>query len=467
MNEAQVLLIMMPVQGLSSILGLGSSSVPDSDTGWLGWLIVAFCLLAAAMYTSLCRRVLDVFSRKRLLELAPPERHAELKSHLDHEEEYLSCLRSFDLLLRLALVLSLAFSRFVAAPKDWTSFGDSLLDSCLLAVEILLVFVVFLEIIPWIFARVRTESWLLRTLWTIALLHRISGPFRFLFSAIVEASVKMLGGKLDRPSVDALEEEILSVAEEGGRDGLLASRDIDMIGSIITFGETRVSEVLTPRTDMVCLDVDEDFDVNLRKAIDCGHSRIPVYQESQDNIIGNLYVKDLLKNPSRGDGKNIHLRQLIRQPHFVSLSKKIGELLQEFKAKRFHMAIVRDEHGGTVGLITIEDIIEEIVGEITDEFEPEPAHPVQHLASGLVEVEAKMHIDELNDELGLNLPEDDAYETLGGFLFSQIGRIPDVGETFEFQTVRFRVTGADDRRISKLTIQLPGRPATREAVADT
>ena len=466
MNEAQVLL-MMPVQGLPSILGVSSPSIFDSDVGWLGWLIVAFCLLAAAMYTSLCRRVLDVFSRKRLLELAPPERHAELKRHLDQEEEYLSSLRSFDLLLRLALVLSLAFSRFAATPHDWTSFGDSLLDYCQLAVEILVGFVLFLEIIPWVLARVRTEAWVLRTLWTIGLLHRISGPFRFLFSAIVEASVKLLGGRLERPSVDALEEEILSVAEEGGRDGLLASRDIDMIGSIITFGETRVSEVLTPRTDMVCLDVDEDFDVSLRKAIDCGHSRIPVFQESQDNIIGNLYVKDLLKQPACGNGKDTQLRHLVRQPHFVSLDKKIGELLQEFKAKRFHIAIVRDEHGGTAGLITIEDIIEEIVGDIVDEFETEQAHPVQHLESGLVEVEAKVHIDELNDELGINLPEDDAYETVGGFLFSQMGRIPVVGETFEFQTIRFCVTGADDRRISKLTIQLPGRLATQETVADT
>lgn len=436
-----------------------------------GWFMIALGLLAAAMYTSLCRRVLDVFSRKKLFELAPPVRREELKKQLDHGEEYLSTLRSFDLLLRLALVLSLAVGRFVAAPESWGGdgrFSDSLLASLSLALGILVILVVFLEIVPWVLARVRTENWVLRTLWTVSLLHRISSPFRFAFSAIVEAGVTVLGGKLDRPSVDALEEEILSVAEEGGRDGLLASRDIDMIGSIITFGETRVSEVLTPRTEMVCLDVDEDFEVSLRKAIECGHSRIPVYQESQDNIIGNLYVKDLLKHPNCGVGTNVDLRRLVRQPHFVSLNKKIGELLQEFKAERFHMAIVRDEHGGTAGLITIEDIIEEIVGDICDEFEPEEADPVRRLASGLVEVDAKVHIDELNDELGLSLPEDEAYETVGGFLFSQMGRIPDVGETFEFQTVRFRVTAADDRRISKLTIQLPDSlKATREAVADT
>ncbi len=464
MNEAQVPSLTSPLGDLTSILGIGSVSPFAFDTGWL---IVALCLLAGAMYTSLCRRVLDLVSRKRLLELAPAEEHEELNRHLDHEEEYLSSLRSFDLLLRLALVLSLAFSRFVAAPDHWFSFSESLLASAQLAAEMLLGFVVFLEIVPWVLARVHTESWVLRTLWTIALLHRISVPFRFVFSTIVEAGVTVLGGKLDRPSVDALEEEILSVAEEGGRDGLLASRDIDMIGSIITFGETRVSEVLTPRTEMVCLDVDEDFEVNLRKAIVCGHSRIPVFEDSPDNIIGNLYVKDLLKLRSCGDAQDVDLRRLVRQPHFVSLNKKIGELLQEFKAKRFHSAIVRDRHGGTAGLITIEDIIEEIVGDIVDEFEPEEAHPVQRLASGLVEVDAKVHIDELNDELGLQLPEDEAYETVGGFLFSQLGRIPRVGEIFEFETVRFRVTGADDRRISKLTIQLPGSlKAAREAVAD-
>ena len=456
MNAVHLLSTSAPVLG---------ASVP---LNFAPWLITVLCLLIAAMYTSLCRRALDVFSRKKLLEVAPEERQDELKSHLDRQEEYLSSLRIFDLILRLALVLSLVFG-FLAAPESWSvDHGTTVLEWSLLAVLILLGFVLFLEIIPSVLARVRTESWVLRSLWSLSMLHKISSPFRAMFSAIVDAGVTVLGGKLDRPSVDALEEEILSVAEEGGRDGLLASRDIDMIGSIITFGETRVSEVLTPRTEMVCLDVDDDFQVSLRKAIDCGHSRIPVYKDSKDNIIGNLYVKDLLKHRNSGDGTGVDLRRLVRQPHYVQSTKKIGELLQEFKAKRFHMAIVRDEHGGTTGLITIEDIIEEIVGEIYDEFEPEETNPVKHLAPGLVEVDAKVHIDELNEALGLSIPEDTAYETVGGFLFSQMGRIPGTGETYEFKTLRFRVTAADDRRISKLVIHLPDSlKATPEVVADT
>ncbi len=432
----------------------------------LRWLIPAICLLVAGVYASLCRRVLDVFSRKKLFTEAPKDRHGELARYLDHRDEYLSSLRSLDLLLRLGLVLTLTFGRVLADPRAWFAVGDAAdadvvtspfstqaLAALRLTVEVLVIFVIFLEVLPWILSRVRPESWVLRMLRTIDLVYRVSSPFRRAFQGVVRVGVAVVGGKMDTPSVDALEEEILSVAEEGERDGLLASRDIDMIESIISFGGKTVSEVLTPRTEMVCLDVDDPFEENVKLAAACGHSRIPVYQGSKDNIVGILYVKDLLHDAA------VDLPKLVREPHYVSPDENIGELLQKFKTQRFHIAIVRDAQGGTTGLITIEDIVEEIVGDIIDEHDVVAGESLTRVAPNVVEVDAALHVDDLNEQLGIDLPEDDTYETIGGLVFAQMGRIPTVGEVHKLgSSVRLLVTAADKTRIRRLRIELPDVP---------
>ena len=442
------------------IVAVGTSSGAFLDVKPV-WLFAVLSLLVAAMGTAICRRVLDVSTRKKLFAQAPLERHAELENYLDHKEEYLSSLRSLDLILRLGIVLSLTLGRLSVSQDGLGETDDTLLllAGLRLAGELLIVFSVFLELIPWVLARVRTESWTLRLLRTMDRVHRVAGPFRAVFKAMVKAGVTLLGGKLQEPSVDALEEEILSVAEEGEREGLIDSRDIDMIGSVIAFGEKQVSEVLTPRTLMVVLDADDDFRVNLMRAIECGHSRIPVVRNSKDDIVGILYVKDLLNYWSAGEAVN--LLEIVRDPHYVGPNEKIDDLLQRFKSQRFHMAIVRDEHGGTAGLVTIEDILEEIVGDITDEHEPIELSSVRHLAPNVIDVDAKLHVDDLNEQLGLELPEDDSYETVGGFVFSQMGRIPNIGEVYSFDSgLRMRVTAADDRQIRRVTIELPETPET-------
>ena len=421
----------------------------------LGWLGVAFVLLLAAMYIAVSRQMLAVFSRRRLLEAAPEETHATINEFLEHEDEYTASLRSLDHLLRISLALSLAFGRVMATAERWPgmSFGDAALEALLLAAELLVIFVVFLEILPGILARLKPEVGLLRRLRVIPAIHRALSPVRAVTARLVRFGVSFLGGKNDRPSADILEEEILNAAEEGERGGLIASRDIAMIESIITFGNLEVSEVMTPRTEMVCLDVDDPLEVSLKTAIECGHSRIPVYKGSKDNIVGLLYVKDLLRYWDRKDA--IKLQEIVRKPHFVPVTKKIGELFQEFRTQRFHIAIILDEFGGTSGLVTIEDIIEEIVGEITDEYEKADRPRLKRVAPDLVEVVGSVHIDDLNAELGLDIPEGEAYDTLAGFLSAHMGKIPAVGDAFDLDSVRFEVTSADDRRVRRVRIRIP------------
>jgi putative hemolysin len=418
------------------------------------WLLTAACVLFLAFYVSLCRKVLDSFSRKLLFESRPVDEHAALESHVEREDLYEASLRTLDHFGRLALLLCLATGRFARLPREGLEEHlSAALNVLALSVELAFVYVIFLEILPGIVARLSPEPWFVRLAGGMGVLHRMVMPFRAVVSGFVGGIVKGLGGKAARTSADILEEEILSAAEEGEREGLLEPRDIDMIESIITFGGVEVSEVMTPRTEMVCLDVAESFASNLERAVNCGHSRIPVYRESKDAIIGILYVKDLLKYWDQKE--SITLEDVLRETHFVPLSKKIDELLQEFKTQRFHIAIVLDEFGGTSGLITIEDVIEEIVGEITDEFEKAEEPALSEVEPGLVEVDAALRVDELNDELKLGVPEGEGYETLGGFLFSQLGRIPTTGETFEFHSASFEVTEAEERRIRRVRIRMP------------
>jgi putative hemolysin len=446
----------------------------------IAWVLIGAGFLAAGTYVATCRQLLASFSRRLLLESVPESEKSRIEAYLENEDEYATALRNADLLLRLLVVLSLAVGRFEAVGSP-PSFGRAALEAGLLAFEVIVLFFVFLEVFPAIVARIRPEERLARRLPLIHAVYRVLSPFRSAYASFVRRASRILGGEAPRPSADILEEEILSVAEEGEREGLLASPEIDMIESIIAFGNVEVSEAMTPRTEMVCLDLDDPLEDNLRTAIECGHSRIPVYRGTKDNITGILYVKDLLRywpglgaaaprgegaRPPANGGAPFRLEDLVRKPHFVPLTKKIGELFQEFKTQRFHIAIILDEFGGTLGLITIEDIIEEIVGEITDEHEKVGRPRLKRLGPNAVEVDGSVRIAELNDQLGIDLPEGEAYDTVGGFLSSHMGKIPGAGEAFEHDSVRFEVTNADARRIRRLRLTWSEKASETERAAE-
>lgn len=426
------------------------------------WIPVALALGALAVHVAICRQALALFSRKRLLEIAPESRRQEVETHFDREDSYTASLRGLDLLLRLLLVLVLAFARFTSEPSriagsKFVAVGAELV---LLAVEVVALFFVVLEVLPGIVARLRPEERLLRRLGFISRVDGVFAPMRAVVSGLVRAIVMFLGGKGERASADILEEEILTAAEDGEREGLLEPREIDMIESIITFGNVEVAEVMTPRTEMVCLDVNDPLETNLEVAIECGHSRIPVYKESKDDIIGLLYVKDLLRYWDRKDV--VSLESVLRKPHFVPLTKKIGELFQEFKTQRFHIAIILDEFGGTLGLVTIEDIIEEIVGEISDEYDKVENPPLKRVSPGVFEVDGTFHVNDFNDQTDADLPEEEAYDTVGGLVVTRLGRIPAAGETCELDSVAFEVIAADERRIHRLRVTLPESPVEEQ-----
>lgn len=243
------------------------------------------------------------------------------------------------------------------------------------------------------------------------------------------------------------EEELHELMEASEEEGLINGEESEMIRAIFALGETVVREVMVPRIDMACIPVDVTTADLIATIIACGHSRIPVYDGTMDNITGILYAKDLLKY--WGDNRaNLDISTIVRQPFYIPETKNLEELLQEFKKRRVHIAIVIDEYGGTSGLITIEDLLEQIVGDIQDEFDSE--EELFHVqVDGSVVIDARLPIEEFEQLFEIEV-EREKFDTVGGLIFYLLGRIPRIGNEVVHAGIRLTVLSAGERRIGKV-----------------
>jgi len=245
------------------------------------------------------------------------------------------------------------------------------------------------------------------------------------------------------------EEEIQDIIDASEEEGLINPEENEMIRSIFALSDTVVREIMVPRTDMACVSVDTSVGEVLKTIITCGHSRIPVYDGTVDNIVGLIYAKDLLKYWGMGDA-SISIKRIMRTPYFIPETKNLEELLQEFKRKRVHIAIVIDEYGGTSGLVTIEDLLEQIVGDIQDEYDLEEDWLVEE-PDGSVLVDARLPIEDLEERFGIEI-EREKFDTVAGLIFHLTGRIPKVGEEIENDTLRMTVLEGGERNIRKVRV---------------
>lgn len=245
-------------------------------------------------------------------------------------------------------------------------------------------------------------------------------------------------------------EEIISLVDAGEEQGVIEEEEREMIQSVLEFPDTIVRKVMTPRIDMHCVPVNASLQEVLDIIRNTGHSRIPVYEDTVDNIVGIVYAKDLLRlYPNL---EPFDLRRVMRQPYFIPETKKVDELMREFRAKKTQIAIVRDEYGGTSGLVTLEDILEELVGEIHDEYDVEET-PFEQIDEHTYRTDGRTPVDDVNDKTGLHLPTDE-YDTIGGFVFGLFGRPAQAGEQIAYGRANFVVEEADGRRIRKLRIEV-------------
>ncbi len=271
------------------------------------------------------------------------------------------------------------------------------------------------------------------------------------------------GGKVSQVT----EEEIMTLVDAGHTGGTIEEEEREMIFSVLQLDETYAREVMTPRMDIVALNVNTSIQDALAKFIESGFSRIPVYEESVDNIIGLLYAKDLLKIWLENNGDNTSIRDLLRPAYFVPESKRIDELLKELQSQKVHMAIVVDEYGGTAGLVTIENLVEEIIGDIQDEYDKDEEAEYTQLGDNEWMVDASIDLDDFNNLCQVGLPTDES-DTLGGYIFVQLGRLPTVGETIETSQLELRVDSLEGRRIRKVYVRRlsPDEQEEADTIAD-
>ncbi|HZL34744.1 MAG TPA: transporter associated domain-containing protein [Tepidisphaeraceae bacterium] len=277
----------------------------------------------------------------------------------------------------------------------------------------------------------------------------------------VDHLVRNAAGASQYMEADEIEQEILSVVEEGEKEGVVDEQERQMIESVIEFRDTTAGQIMTPRSQMVAIDVDSTLE-HVRQTIEqSGHSRIPVYTGTLDQIVGILYARDLLRYLGQPTAK-FELKTALRAPLYVPESKPSGHLLRDFRLQKIHIAIVLDEYGGTAGLVTIEDILEQIVGDITDEHEPVEPPMFKRLSDSAFEADAALEIDELNRLTGLEIPKDAGYTTLGGYLSAALGNIPQAGTVYQHNGATYTVIDAEPRKINRVRVAMKA-PIDRDA----
>jgi CBS domain containing-hemolysin-like protein len=248
------------------------------------------------------------------------------------------------------------------------------------------------------------------------------------------------------------EEQLLSVVEQSKLEGVVDEEEVNMIENVLELDETTAEQIMTPRTDLIALSTDTDLPKITEAIRATGHSRIPVYEGTVDNIVGVLYVKDLLGELGENIGA-FDLRQKMRKAYFVPETKPLRDLLHEFKKQKLHIAVVLDEYGGTAGIVTIEDIFEHLVGDIADEYEKVEPEDFRKISDTITEVDARTYIDDVNGRLDIELPDDEDYDTLGGFVFSYLGYIPKTGQAFDYANLRFTIVAAEPRSVRRVRIE--------------
>lgn len=305
------------------------------------------------------------------------------------------------------------------------------------------------EVVPKNLAANKATFWSLKIASVLRLLMTLLWPVVALLTWISDFVIKLSKGDEEDPLIT--ESELKLLVNAGQEEGFLDETETEMINSIFEFDETIVKEIMVPRIDMVAVNVEESVNAVIDLIIDAGHSRIPAYENSIDNIVGILYAKDILKNIER-DFDEWKVKDLIRPAYYIPENKKVNDLLTELRQKKVHMAIILDEYGGTAGLITIEDLIEEIIGDIQDEYDVEEELIVAN-DDGTYQVDARTLVDDLEDALDIEIDsEESESETVGGLVFENLGGIPQVGDHIVLGRMDAVVAEISGRRISKLRI---------------
>jgi CBS domain containing-hemolysin-like protein len=419
------------------------------------WILgaVAFLQVVAA-WLALAETSLTRMTRIRALHLEEQGRQGsrQLLRLVENPATFLNLV-----LLLVLIVQSLATALFNTVTTRW--FGSGL--GVLVAVTVItLITFVFAEVAPKTYAVQQTDRvalWVAPSIYFLTRLPVLGQLTKLLIwlGNVVTPGKGLRGGPF-APS----EDEVKATVDEATKGGEIEAEEREMIHSIFEFGDTILREVMVPRPDVVAVPVDSSLEEVLQAMLRTGYSRIPVYEGDLDDVKGLAYAKDVLRvlNEGRGDKP---LAEILREPPVLPESMRAADALREMRKRASHMAIVIDEYGGTAGLVTLEDLLEEIVGEIADEYDREEPN-VEPLPDGGYRVNARLGIDEVNDLLNVDLPATE-WDTIGGLLFNLVGRVPTEGQEVEVQGLRLRAERVQGHRVGRVRIH---RVAGRQAGPD-
>ncbi len=427
-------------------------------SGLLNTLLIFSAASGVLLLALLCFSLRD-FSRSRLEEICKQhDRLDRFGQILRNSERALLLLELLLLLVVIACAWSAARSRAFASfgvpqSTDWLLIAEWLIRLAGMSLLVSMLYIVM----PWTVSRVRGES-LLYHLWPpVSLLCRITAP---VWAAATRLD-RLIHRVFDVPEPDSapaslLADELLSVVDESQREGVIQSQASAMIHRVMDLYNEDIAAIMTPRTDIVAVDASTTIRDAVPIIVEHGYSRVPVIGDNVDDVVGILYARDLLAYALNQDADTTSrtVDTIVRDAFYAPESQGIDDLLEAMRQKKVHMAIVVDEYSGVSGLVTLEDILEEIVGEISDEYDEEEQPLVKRHKDGHTEVDARCPIDDLNEEFDLTLPEDEEFDTVGGFLMSCFGRIPETGESHHWQNLKLTVLEADERRVLRIRIDV-------------
>jgi len=422
---------------------MDSIPLPQPDAA-ISLAIIVLCVLGVAFFSSSEAALISI-SRLKIRSLVEKgNRNAKAVQRLREEHDRLFgtilLTENFFIILASSLGTTLAISLFPGHE------GVTIFASIVMTVFI----VMFGEIAPKTFAASHAARVALFVARPMEAIIAIMHPIVWLFTRVTNAVVGVFGGKAEL-SPFVTEDDIKAIISIGEEEGALDIEEKAMLHKVFEFGDTLAVEAMRPRTEIASIPKEARVSDALSLVEEHGHSRYPVIEETVDNVQGVLYIKDLLIAMSKGEvDSDSPISRLVRPAYFIPETKKIRELLTEMQAQKLQMVIVMDEYGGTAGLVTLEDLMEEIVGSIQDEYDKEE-NDVQIVDEKNFVVSGAADLDEVNDELGMNVSSED-FNTIGGFVFGLFGRVPRPGETLKYKDLKFEVLEMDGRKIGSVKI---------------
>jgi CBS domain containing-hemolysin-like protein len=410
-----------------------------SNTDWLE-LVIVFLLVVANGFLAASEVAITRTNRVRAFRLADEKKRgsAAMVRIAETPAPFLNVVLLLTLLSTIGgttIATSLAVRHFHRAGEIVATAGMTL------------VLFIFAEVTPKTFAVLQTDRVALWTSVPVVVLGRAFGP---LAGLLVKVANVLMPGRGLREGPFITEQELRASAEVAQEEGEIEEGEVELIHSIFEFGDTIVREVMVPRPDIVAVEDDKALRDVQALVLTYGYSRIPVFHEDLDHLVGIVYAKDVLKALHQGQ-HDAPLSEVVREVHYVPETKKVAELLREMQKEKFHIAMVTDEYGSVTGLVTLEDLLEELVGEITDEYDREEPEMVE-VGDGVYRVSGKVSVDDVNELLDVELP-DEEWDTVAGLVLDLFGRIPKEGEQVPFQGLRFTAEEVQGRRIAKVLIE--------------